>query len=178
MPSPIVDSLYAQFSELRSLLDEDMEISLRSAADSIFRKALLLSAASLFEHRVSDELVRYCAERADGDELLQSFVRKQALDRKFHTLFEWNNRKANSFFGLFGDGFKKWMREQAKIDPLLQEAIDAFLELGSERNQLVHQNFAAYPMQKTSEEIYNLYLSAAVFVDTLPVKLREYTPTS
>jgi uncharacterized protein with ParB-like and HNH nuclease domain len=44
----------------------------------------------------------------------------------------------------------------------------AFLELGNERNRLVHENYATFPMEKTLEEVYALYKKSCLFVDALP----------
>lgn len=53
----------------------------------------------------------------------------------------------------------------------LRLAIKAFLELGNERNLLVHQDFATFPMEKTLEEVYSLYQTGFKFVEYLPVAL-------
>jgi hypothetical protein len=52
-------------------------------------------------------------------------------------------------------------------------SVRAFLELGNERNRLVHQNYATFPMEKTLDEIYALYQNAVMFVDALPSALRD-----
>ena len=52
-------------------------------------------------------------------------------------------------------------------------SVAAFLELGNERNRLVHQNYATFPMEKTLDEIYLLYRRALTFVDLLPTALRD-----
>jgi hypothetical protein len=66
------------------------------------------------------------------------------------------------------------MESEIKNDAQLREAIRAFIELGRTRNQLVHQNFAIFPLEKTAEEIYNLYKNALLFVEGFPSKLREF----
>ena len=65
------------------------------------------------------------------------------------------------------------MGDLVRARPELQSAIEAFLELGNERNSLVHQNYATFPMEKTLEEIYLLYQRALIFVSTLPDALRD-----
>jgi hypothetical protein len=66
------------------------------------------------------------------------------------------------------------MLEEINKDSKLESAISAFIELGQIRNQLVHQNFADFYLEKTSEEIYKLYKDALVFVELFPLKLRDY----
>ena len=51
-----------------------------------------------------------------------------------------------------------------------------FCEIGDLRNQLVHQNYAAFVMTKTADEVHALYLSALHFMAFLP-RLLEDTPT-
>ena len=55
----------------------------------------------------------------------------------------------------------------------MQLSINAFLEFGSERNRLVHQNYAAFPMEKTLDEVYCLYKKSSHFVDALPAAFVE-----
>lgn len=66
------------------------------------------------------------------------------------------------------------MGKEVKDDPQLQSSIRAFLELGNLRNQLVHENFAVFPLEKTSGEIYQLYQVALFFVEIFPNKLYAY----
>ena len=173
MPT-VVDSLYDEFKALRDLLSASGEISLQSSADATFRKTLLLAAASYFETQVLDALLAFCAERTRDDELLLAFVKNQALHRRYHTLFSWGQPNANAFFSLFGEGFKDFMRGELSRDDDLTDAITAFLDIGNERNRLVHTNFAAFVMEKTTDEIYSVYRSGCRFVEALPRKLREY----
>ncbi len=66
--------------------------------------------------------------------------------------------------------------EQKKLKAVdLSEAVAAFLELGDLRNLLVHENFAAYLLEKTSEEIYKLYRQALRFVGYIEGKLNPTT---
>lgn len=56
----------------------------------------------------------------------------------------------------------------------LVDAIRSFLELGSLRNQLVHRDFANFPLDKTGQEIFELYKRAVRFVECLPDHLRTF----
>lgn len=49
------------------------------------------------------------------------------------------------------------------------------MELGRLRNLLVHQNYADYPIEKTQEEIFEMYKKALIFVKILPSKLRKFS---
>jgi hypothetical protein len=66
------------------------------------------------------------------------------------------------------------MKERSNTNLEMQEAISRFIEIGRLRNELVHQNFATFEIEKTALEIYEAYQKAAFFVQALPRVLREY----
>lgn len=166
-----VDRVYDEASAVLQLLKA--EVSLQVAAADHFRKALLLAAASYFEHRLSECVVDFVRERAAGSKLVENFVKNKAVARQYHTWFQWEQSNANAFFGLFGADFRAAMVERVKKSEDLHSAITAFMQIGSERNKLVHQDYATFPMEKTLEEIYDLYRKALPFVDSMPTALRE-----
>ena len=65
-------------------------------------------------------------------------------------------RNANSFFRAFGNNFQSFMAERVRSTAELEESIRAFLEIGKLRNQLVHENFADFQLDKTVNEIVEL----------------------
>ena len=111
--------------------------------------------------------------RTSGSSLVENFVRNRAVARQYHTWFQWEANNANQFFGLFGSNFREYMTGQVKALPDMRSAVSAFLQIGSERNRLVHQDYATFQMEKTLEEIYALYKEARRFVEALPAALRE-----
>jgi hypothetical protein len=133
-----------------------------------FRKGLLLAAASYFESRVCNAVLDFVRARANGSPLVENFVRNKAIARQYHSWFSWEARNANQFFGLFGSQFKALMETRVRGSLDMQGAVRAFLELGNERNRLVHENYATFSMEKTLDEIYELYGRAIAFVDFLP----------
>ncbi|MEH2126139.1 HEPN domain-containing protein [Nostoc sp.] len=168
-----VDRLYKEFKTLIEYIEQGNEISLRNTVDENFRKALLLSAASYFEHRITNDILEYMGEISNKNELLVSFVNNKAISRQYHTYFSWKDTNANSFFGLFGDIFSNFIKQEVRNSEQLSSSIKAFLEIGRERNRLVHQDFGTFSLEKTSDEIYLLYKDALVFVNALPDKLRQ-----
>lgn len=174
MPT-IVDLLYDDNKTLLNYLQEKGEISLLNNANESFRKSLLLAAGSYFEWVIQEAILDFARENSKAAEPLFELVRNKAIERQYHTYFQWGGNNANSFFGLFGDDFKQHMIAIVKANPPLDGAIRAFLELGKMRNELVHENFATFALEKTSEEIYSLYSAAVPFVDAFPVHLREYS---
>jgi hypothetical protein len=170
-PTP-VDRLYEESSAAIAVLGGN-EPSLAIAAADNFRKALVLAAASYFEHRVSACVLDFVHERTSGNSLVVGFVKNKAIARQYHTWFNWDESNANHFFGLFGSSFKQMMSERVKASDDLRASVRAFLEVGNERNKLVHQDFASFSLEKTIDEIYALYRQSLLFVDGLAIHLRD-----
>jgi hypothetical protein len=164
MANTIIDRAYEDNASLLLYLSERNELSLLRTVDDSFRKTLVLSAASLFEHQISDAIHSYCARRSGSDACVLALVRIKALNRQYFSYFDWENKKAGTFFRLLGEEIGEKLKAESKADPL-KSSIEAFLELGFLRNCLVHQNFAGYPFEKTNEEVYALYQQASAFVD-------------
>jgi hypothetical protein len=167
----VVDTIYNDFRDSVSILAKAGEVSLQIMLESNLRKTLLLCAASYFEYTLSREVELFASEIASGNDLIGSLIRSKAITRQYHTWFDWERDNANKFFSLFGPVFKDHMR--ARIDEVenLEDAIKSFMEIGRERNQLVHSDYASFSINKTPDEIYTLYLSADVFVKSVGVEL-------
>ena len=147
--------------------------AIQVAVEEGLRKGLLLAAASYFEQRVTEILVEFARDSSSGNERLVEFVNRQALSRRYHTMFNWSGRNINQFWGLFGQSFRSSMAERVRGDAELDGGIRSFLELGNERNQLVHEDYGSFPLEKTSGQIYESYRSALRFIDALPALLRD-----
>jgi hypothetical protein len=174
MEHTAIDQMVVEHGELSRHLIEAQQLSLLNNSDAAFRKSLALAAASRFEVQVTACIVSFVAARAKDDHLTTAFVKKQALERKYHTLFDWRATSAAKFFSLFGPEFKQAMDARVKQDKALDDAIRAFLELGNLRNELAHEDFASYPMNKSVSEVYDLYKRARVFVEALPDFLSKF----
>jgi hypothetical protein len=55
----------------------------------------------------------------------------------------------------------------------LENSIKSFMEIGSSRNRLVHQDYGSFTLEKTSDEVYASYNSALRFVESVPLALRK-----
>lgn len=165
--STFLDAVYDQSRSLKDYLREQDQISFASEVDNQSRKALLLSAASYFENKLTDILLQHMKYVTNQNTMIISFVKSKAISRQYHTYFKWDEVHANQFWGLFGEDFKKEMKELVRNDRELDKAVRAFLEIGNERNKLVHSNFAIYTLEKTLEEIYNLSKTGEKFLDFL-----------
>lgn len=175
MTGTVVDRLHGEFSSLIAFLETASEVSLRSTADDNLRKALLLAAASHFETRMTDVVLLFVSKVTNQHQLITSLVRNKAIARQYHTWFTWDSKNANSFFAMFGQDFRDFMTKKVDGDGELASAIQAFLELGRERNRLVHQDFGSFFLEKTSEEIFALYKKAVIFVEAIPRALEEFS---
>jgi hypothetical protein len=164
MADTIIDKAFEDNSSLLVYLSERNELSLLRTVDDSFRKTLVLSAASLFEHQISDAIHGYCNRKSGSDACVLALIRIKALKRQYFTYFDWENKRAGPFFALLGEEIGEKLKAESKVDPL-KSSVEAFLELGYLRNVLVHQNFAGYVFEKTNDEVYALYRLARVFVD-------------
>ena len=162
----VVDRLHSDFAQLIEQLDAT-QISLLTSAEDIFQKSLLLAAASYFERRIKDDILEYIGKSSGEVSLVTEFVRNKAIERQYHTFFQWNGRNANAFFGLFGEEFKTYMINYVRDNDNYAEAIRAFLEIGNERNRIVHDDFGTVPLEKTTDEIFSLYKKALLFVEQI-----------
>ena len=167
-----VDRLYEDFHEVTEYLKGE-EPSMSITADESFRKYLLLTAASYFERKIQDDLLEYIDDATNGNPRVIEFVRRKAISRQYHTLFSWDRRNANSFWGLFGESFRDSMRQMVNSDTDLDSGIRAFLELSEDRNRLVHEDLGTFSLEKTLDEIYASYTVALRFVERLPDLLRS-----
>ena len=177
MSTGVIERLYGGFRELRKFL-ENRSATLVLVVDEIFPKTLLLAAASHFEDRMKRNMKDFVMEITDNDHPLVFLVENKAIDRQYHTWFDWKSNNANTFFKMFGPHFKNYADNLTKKDDDLRESISAFMEIGRERNKLAHQDFADFQMNRTLPEVYNLYKSANMFVDWFPNAIREFSSTS
>lgn len=171
----VVEKLHADFKAIVDIMDRNGEVSFRTTLEDSFRKALLLCAASHFEHRITTDVINFCQEVSGKNTLVPSLVKNKAVSRQYHTWFDWGTNNANTFFSLFGDEFRSHMTKHVSENEALATSISAFIELGRERNRLVHQDYGSYSLEKTADEIFALYNSAVAFVDAIPNALREFS---
>lgn len=170
-PTPI-DRLYQEYSEIIKSLTQKGELSLSISAEENLRKSLLLGVASYFEHTICIHVSEFVKENTKDTEIIAHLVQNKAISRQYHTWFTWKENNANSFFGLFGSDFKSKIVANVKSDETLNTAIKDFMEIGRERNNLVHTDYATFNLEKTLDEIFQKYLSALNFTNAIPRLLR------
>lgn len=171
MPT-IIDEQYRSGNSLIEFLKSEKHLTFTSEAERNLQKTILLAAASYFEKEISETMIEFAKSHSGNNELIISLIKQKAVSRQYHTYFDWDKaRNANKFFSLFGDIFKAKMIENVKLDDRLDRSIRAFLEIGNERNKMVHQNFAEVIIDKTAEEIYKLYKDSLYFIETIKKEL-------
>lgn len=172
-----LDSYFDERVEIARLLEEAAEPSLLNVYQTDLPKVLVLAVASRFERDVVDHIETFFTETSQHDSA-SIFVKKKALNRQYHQLFEWDRNTATSFTGLFGPDCTENFKIQVKENEWLETAVQDFMYLGRTRNQLVHMDLASFSVALTPAEVQSKYLSAARFVAVIPHVIRvESIPT-
>jgi hypothetical protein len=158
-----VETLYEDYQALK----EDLSTSPSglAALNRSYHKHLLVAAASSLEDKVK-ALVPEIFSR-HGMDRLANFVRQQVMARGYHTLFNWKARNANQFFSSFGDPCGKLFKETLKTDSEFKSQHDAFMLLGSMRNDVVHNDYSNRHVELTPQEVVENYNLALQFVDRI-----------
>ena len=166
MYSTKIKSLYDEYSELIEFCKLNEQVSFELYINDIYKKALLLSAASYFEAMITKTIHDFVNKKTKHNTEIISFIENKAIKRQYHTFFNWDGNNANQFFGLFGDTFRCKAREEIQAKRL-NEAEAAFMTIGRERNRLVHQNYIEVQINDTFEEIYAKYEKACDFINLI-----------
>ena|SRR5271166_3481364 len=168
-----VDRMYNEFREILTSFGPVADLSLVNSLNDPFQKSLLLCAASYFERRIKDCVLDFVGEASHPTQLVKHFVLNAAASRGYHAWFDWDRDNANKFFALFGLDFKEAFDKAIQADSNLRGAIKSFMELGRDRNRLVHQDYGNFILEKTADEIHISYRNAEIFVQRLPHELRN-----
>jgi hypothetical protein len=172
MKPTAVDTVYVELRDAAAKLAAANEVSLQIALEAHARKTLLLSAASYFEMQLTREVQDFTNEVTGNNFLISNLVQTKAISRQYHQWFEWDKNNPNKFFSMFGKEFKNYMEKRLNEVDALAESGRAFMEIGRERNLLVHNDYASFPINKTPDEVYALYQKARLFVETIGAEFR------
>lgn len=171
MSTPI-QKLIDNYCELYNFLVKQGEISQSIQVNEHYRKILLLSCASYYERQITQIIKDFIVLKTEDDRII-SFVNNKAINRQYHTYFQWEQtNNINHFLGLFGTEFKKVISEEIKSSDELSKQISSFLEIGAERNKMIHQNFLEYQLEKTFDEIVILHNDALEFINYIKSKFQ------
>jgi hypothetical protein len=171
-----VGRIHDELISLREIVRKADSLSDLNAFEAMASKTLLLAAASHFEKQICDTILR-CAIESGTPKLFAAFIDKQGLERKYHSMFQWDKANINRFLSLFGADHKKSMEKALKADDSLSAAVNDFVFIGSQRNLLVHNNYAAYNIDASMDEIWTKFEGAQRLSDWLPGKLMELANT-
>lgn len=171
MESPL-DSFFAERFEISEALTRDGELSLVNTFNTDLPRIFVVAAASHFEKTVSQDISAFFAEKTHQHEEIMQFMDRRALFRNYHSLFDWDTKKPNKFFSLFGGNCKDHYTEQVAQNDWLGPAAQDFLELGQARNLLVHGDFSTHSPTLTAEEVRTKFASAQHFTEAIPSILR------
>ncbi|MBE6859303.1 MAG: hypothetical protein E7498_07720 [Ruminococcus sp.] len=163
MLSPI-QKFVEDYKELSNFLTSQAKISESIEVNNHYRKILLLSCASFYENQITSIIQEFVKKHSTDDRVFD-FMNNKAIQRQYHTFFNWNEKNINSFLGLFGADFKQKIANEIKSNEELQSQVKAFLEIGNERNKMVHGNFLEYKLEKTIDEIFSLHIEASKLIE-------------
>ena len=156
-----VETLWNDLSDLEQyghLVGATTLVNTRSA----FAKAMILAAGNWLERRTLQALLLF-TKSASSNEALVHLVENKVLKRKFHTLFDWDSGKVNSFVGIFGSDFKEKVNAANGDDEIRRASLD-FMELVAERNILAHDSRISDEAQFTPSQVRTKFYNAAGWV--------------
>jgi hypothetical protein len=165
-----IKSMYKEYLKFSEYLRNNGQVSYLTVFDTHIRKSIIVSSASYLESQVQIVILEILEHNLAND-ALKSFVKNKAVERQYHTYFNWKqnsvNKNINQFLGLFGEEFKLNMLKKIKEQGQLQDSINAFIEIGALRNLLVHENFVEFTVEKTPQELYEMFEKAELLIDFL-----------
>jgi hypothetical protein len=158
-----IQVMYDEYLENYDKLLKTGQIGFANDYKSQFSKVLLLSAASFFEVDITQSLKIVLGSQ--NCSLVSNFLDKKALSRQFHTFFQWDKgvNGANQLFGYLGKEFSEFMKVEKDANPDLAQSIADFILIGSQRNLMVHGNYATFNLELTPEDVYDKFKSALIF---------------
>ena len=161
-----VDISYQDSRNVLNFLRKNNEMSMLTHTSDNLRKSLLLTSASFFEDAIRTLLINFSKNKS-SDSRLSSFLINGLIERRYDQFFNWRNGNVNNFMGLFGKKFLKKFQDDCLIDPTLKSASKSFIEIGSTRNDMIHNNLGSFFFQKTLDEVYITHQDAEKFLEYL-----------
>jgi len=171
MEETTIDKYYKETKELIEFLQEQGEISYKNEIENNFKKSLILSCASFFEKEISTILIDFVSKATNNNPLVINFLKNKAIDRQYHTFFDFKGNNMYPFFGFFGKEVKDLVKKELKSREELSESHKALVQITSERNFLVHENFVKASTNLTTDETYKLYQKAVKFLEFIRKEL-------
>lgn len=165
-----VQALKGSADEIKSALSSAGHLSLLVTAEDVFRRNLLISAASYFEHDLCKRIDSVFSSKGYSEECV-SLIRSKAIARQFYSYFDFKSSNTNRLFSAFGDACKERAVVALKGDSELRDSQNSFLHICAMRNNMVHENFAAFSMDVSSDEIIEDFKRGLKFLDFFEVMI-------
>ena len=163
-----VQALKADADEIKSALSAAGHLSLLITAEDVIRRNLLISAASYFEHDLCKRIENVFSSRGYSEECV-SLIRSKAIVRQFYSYFDFNSSNTNRLFSAFGQACKERASNALRSSSALRESQSSFLQICGMRNNMVHENFAAFSMDVSSDEVVENFRRGLRFLDFFEV---------
>lgn len=170
-----VDEAYNHYKSLINTETVLNNLSLRNIIEEIFRKTLLLFAASLFEDQIKSSIIMASEQSLDDDKLI-NFIKRKAIERQYHTYFDWKVSNINYFASHFGVEFRNSLRIDIDNNEGMSIGEAAFMYIGSERNKMLHSNLITYSLDDSVDDVYSKYINASRFVEYVGAKIASKQP--
>lgn len=122
---------------------------------------VFIACGTCYERKLTDGLIALCDSQCPPS--ISHFVRVKALKRQYHTMFNWEDENLGSFKTLFGDKFTAFIKDYMS-DVSTRKNVDAFLWIGSRRNEAAH-TFKCDSPNKTLEDILVSFEDGLQFLD-------------
>ena len=161
-----IESYKESYEFVSKALSREPSLDQMASYEEFASKTLLIAAAGQHEREII-KLLTDMPKHHNSPIFLSEFIAKQALNRKYHSLFDWNSKKINSFAGLFGIQMKNTIIDLCKEKQCTKD----FFFIGSERNRIVHKGLATESLDKTFLEIWEKYQSSCQFITLLKTVL-------
>ncbi|XDD45246.1 HEPN domain-containing protein [Leptospira sp. WS39.C2] len=172
MLKELIQKIDSDFSDSKEFLEQNYKVSERNNLEVLQTKVSILTLGTYVENRTYEIIQEFLNSHKDS--LLYEFLENHALNRKFHTMFDFRSNNLNKFFGLFGDEFCDFMKTKTKIDEDFKNSISAFLEICVKRNTLAHENFYLTSIDLTLEEVYKKAENIELFYQKFQVYSAEF----
>ena len=166
-----VDDFYANLSVIVSAV-ESKDLGALAFAGEVGSKVLIIAAAGDFEKRLGAIITAAYQQRSVEGHLVH-FIEKQALEMKFHTLFDWKAPNANKFLKLFGEDMAATVSPQLKDDPYKTQMED-FIGIVRRRNTIAHEGLAEASIDLTYAETYEKYRNALQFLNFIQINVLKF----
>lgn len=86
MENDRIERQYQDSKDLVAYLMEKSEVSFATYIDSVYKKVLVLSAASYFESVISKDISAYATKVSGPDKRIVTLIENKAIKRQYHMI--------------------------------------------------------------------------------------------